>query len=229
VLTGLLEASGVTIAGEPVAGGATATTELATIQSQPLPAILQEMLQTSDNNTAELLVKEIGFAVRGDGSREAGLAVINDTLTSWGMPMEGAAFADGSGLSNNDRVTCALLLGVLQHGAVDDAVGAGLSVAGVNGTLGQNFIGTPLEGRLRAKTGTRDNVANTTPTSNPPAVRALSGYVPVDGGGAIEFALVLNGQTITNKSEYEPVWYNLLAPALGSYPSAASVTALAPR
>jgi D-alanyl-D-alanine carboxypeptidase/D-alanyl-D-alanine-endopeptidase (penicillin-binding protein 4) len=229
VFTELLQANGVTISGEPVAGRATTTTELATIESQPLPAILQEMLQTSDNNTAEMMVKEIGFAVRGDGSREAGLAVVGETLASWGLPMEGSVFADGSGLSNNDRVTCALLLGVLQHGATDDPVGEGLAVAGVNGTLAQNFIGTAVEGRLRAKTGTRDNVANTTPTSNPPAVRSLSGYVPFEGGGAIEFALVLNGQTITNRSEYEPVWYDLLAPALGSYPSAASVTALAPR
>jgi D-alanyl-D-alanine carboxypeptidase len=104
-----------------------------------LPAILDEMLTTSDDNTAELLVKEIGFAVRGDGSREAGLAVIRDVLEEWGMPLDAVAFADGSGLSNNNRVTCSLLVGVLQHGAHDDPVGEGLPVAGVSGTLAQSF------------------------------------------------------------------------------------------
>ena len=34
------------------------------------------MLATSDNNTAELLVKELGFAAGGAGTRDAGLAVI---------------------------------------------------------------------------------------------------------------------------------------------------------
>jgi D-alanyl-D-alanine carboxypeptidase/D-alanyl-D-alanine-endopeptidase (penicillin-binding protein 4) len=228
VLTELLGASGVTVAGEPVAGRAAATTELARIESQPLPAILDEMLKTSDNNTAELLVKEIGFAERSDGSREAGLAVIRQRLEEWGVLMDGVELADGSGLSNNNRLTCGTLLGVIQHGAVDDPVGQGLAVAGMSGTLAENFKGTEVEGRLRGKTGTLNNVANTTPTANPPGVRSLSGYVPIDGGGAVEFALILTGQTITNKTEYEPIWYDLLAPALGSYPSAASVTELLP-
>ena len=43
------------------------TAEIATVESQPLSAIVQEMLQTSDDNTAEMLVKEIGFEVSGTG------------------------------------------------------------------------------------------------------------------------------------------------------------------
>jgi len=229
LMTDMLRANGVTVVGEPVAGRTTSATELATIESQPLPAILDELLKTSDNNTTEMLVKEIGFIVRGDGSREAGLSVIADTLDEWGIAMDDVVLADGSGLSNNNRITCATLLGVLQHGEVDDAVGEGLAVAGVSGTLEENFLGTEVAGRLRGKTGTLNNVSNTTPQSNPPAVRSLSGYVSIEGGGAIEFALILNGQTITNKTEYEPIWYDLLAPALGTYPSAASVTDLMPR
>jgi len=45
----------------------------------------------------------------------------------------------------------------------------------------------------------------------------------------IEFALVLNGQTITNPGEFEPVWYEQLAPALASYPRGASTADLGPR
>jgi hypothetical protein len=40
---------------------------------------------------------------------------------------------------------------------------------------------------------------------------------------------VLNGQTISDPAEYEPLWYDLLAPALGTYPTAASTADLAPR
>ena len=37
---------------------------LASVQSAPLAAVVGEMLATSDNNTAELLVKELGVAAR---------------------------------------------------------------------------------------------------------------------------------------------------------------------
>ena len=49
---------------------------IAEVQSQPLPAILAEMLTTSDNNTSEMVLKEVGFQVKGQGTRLAGLQVI---------------------------------------------------------------------------------------------------------------------------------------------------------
>ena len=45
----------------------------------------------------------------GGGSRDAGLAVIQQTLEGWGIPMAGVVLADGSGLSNDNRLTCAAL------------------------------------------------------------------------------------------------------------------------
>ena len=53
---------------------------------------------------------------------------------------------------------------------------------------------------------------------DPPAVKALAGYVEVDGGSVVEYALVLNGPTISDQSEYRPVW-NALADVLVTYPS----------
>ena len=53
---------------------------IAEVQSQPLPAILAEMLTTSDNNTAEMVLKEIGFKAKGQGTREAGLQVVMETF-----------------------------------------------------------------------------------------------------------------------------------------------------
>ena len=56
---------------------------VATIQSPPLSDILTEMLVTSDNNTAEMLLKEIGHAAGGAGTRAAGLAAESATLAAW--------------------------------------------------------------------------------------------------------------------------------------------------
>jgi D-alanyl-D-alanine carboxypeptidase/D-alanyl-D-alanine-endopeptidase (penicillin-binding protein 4) len=117
------------------------------------------------------------------------------------------------------------MLGVLQHVGFDSATGQGLAVAGETGTLVDIFGETPVAGRLRGKTGTLNNPPF---DQDPPAVKALSGFLPVDGGGAIEYVLLLNGPTISDQSEYRSVWAELVT-ALDSFPAVASPAALGPR
>ena len=96
----------------------------------------------------------------------------------------------------------------------------------MSGTLADIFTDSPLAGKLAAKTGTLGNAPY---NADPPAVKSLSGYVPVEGGGAIEFALVLNASgTLTDQSVYRPIW-NALAAVLATYPSVATPAQLAPR
>ena len=71
------------------------------------------MLATSDNNTAELLVKELGAVAGTGGTRDAGLEVVRQTLRVMGIATTGLVVADGSGLSNDNRVTCDALIAVL--------------------------------------------------------------------------------------------------------------------
>jgi serine-type D-Ala-D-Ala carboxypeptidase/endopeptidase (penicillin-binding protein 4) len=229
LFTTMLQERGVQIDGFPRSGDTTSQTELASVTSRPLSDIVEEMLRTSDDNTAEMLLKEIGLERRGLGTREAGLAIVQSTLEVWGIPLDGVVLVDGSGLSNDDRLTCRTLLALLQLGHIDDVVGEGLPVAGESGTLIDAFLDSPIVGRMHAKTGTLNNADNTTPTSDPPAVKALAGYVEPAGGGAIEFVLILNGQTVTNPGEFGPVWYEQLGPALASYPAGASTDDLGPR
>ncbi|MFZ9627755.1 MAG: D-alanyl-D-alanine carboxypeptidase/D-alanyl-D-alanine endopeptidase [Ilumatobacteraceae bacterium] len=227
VITNELRDRGVAVSGEPSRGlmpGATPV--IASITSQPLPAILAEMLTTSDNTSAEMLLKEIGHVRSSAGTREGGLAVVMQTLQSWGVPMDGIELVDGSGLSDDNRVTCAALLAVLQHQSFDDVVGSGLPVAAQpGGTLADAFDGTPMAGVLRAKTGTLYNYADG--VGGRPAVKALSGFVPVEGGGAIEFSLLLNGPQIAEQVEYRPIW-DALAVLLAAYPSGPSAADLGP-
>ncbi len=227
VLTELLRERGVTVAGQPSKGVAAGAAEIASITSQPLPAVLQEMLTTSDNNTAELVLKEIGLQAGGAPTTEAGVAVVLETLQARGIPLDGVTLVDGSGLSDENRLTCAALLAVVQHGSVDDAVGRGLPLGGVKGgTLYDAFLeGEPLSGIIRAKTGTLDN---TDGIANKLGAKALSGYIPQPGGGAIEFSFLLNGETITNKTEYRPLWEQF-ATIMAAYPSGPGVDELAPR
>jgi serine-type D-Ala-D-Ala carboxypeptidase/endopeptidase (penicillin-binding protein 4) len=227
-LTQLLTERGVEIAGEPRAGTAGADVGvIASVDSAPLRAVVGEMLSTSDNNTAEMLVKEIGFEASGEGTREAGLAAIRATLERQGTPTEGMVLDDGSGLSNENRVTCGAFVDVLARSGPKQPLGAGLPIAGTSGTLRDVFTDSPVTGRLRAKTGTLGNAPF---NADPPAVKALSGYLPVEGGGGtIQFSLLLNGPgPLTDQSQYRPIW-DALASTLAGYPAGPSVSDLAPR
>lgn len=215
-LVALLEAAGIAVDGDGGTAPAPADAAvLASVQSAPLSDVVGEMLLTSDNNTAEMLVKEMGYASSGDGSRTAGLAAMQAALASSGVPVEGLVLEDGSGLSPDDRLTCAALVAVLAQHSDTDAVGAGLPVAGQSGTLSQVFVGTSVEGRLLGKTGTLCNPPYNAP---PPATKALAGYLRTDAG-PVDYALVISGEgTICDQSVYRPEWEAFVA-ALDQYPS----------
>jgi D-alanyl-D-alanine carboxypeptidase/D-alanyl-D-alanine-endopeptidase (penicillin-binding protein 4) len=167
---------------------------------------------TSDNNTAELLTKELGMSA-GSGTREAGLQVIRDTLTSWGLPLDGVTLVDGSGLDRGDRLTCRVLLGVMDHAGTAGPLAASLPVANQTGTLAPFFAGNPLAGKLRAKSGTLTGS------------KALTGFVPTDDGHAITFAFVYNGP---NARESAASLWDRFARALAAYPFRPDLTAFSP-
>jgi serine-type D-Ala-D-Ala carboxypeptidase/endopeptidase (penicillin-binding protein 4) len=223
-LVRLLQARGIRVAGTWATGVADpAAAEIASVQSAPLTAVVAEMLTNSDDNTAEMMLKEIGFATAGQGTRAAGLNAVDQRLRTWGVPMDGVRPIDGSGLSIEDRVTCAAMLAVLQH-AAGGPVAAGLPVAGRTGTLVGEFVGTSVEGRLMAKTGT---LGNPPENEDPPAVKALAGYLPATNGDSVEFVLILNEPDLAAE-KYQPLW-GALAERLDSYPAGADPAALGPR
>jgi D-alanyl-D-alanine carboxypeptidase/D-alanyl-D-alanine-endopeptidase (penicillin-binding protein 4) len=199
--TDLLTARGITVVAQsdnyPRPAGVPMTT-LAAIESRPLTDVVVEMLHTSDNNTAEMLLKEIGFVAAGQGTRQAGLDTIWRTLGEWAVPLDGVSMADGSGLSTDNRVSCAALAGLLTVAPVAEALIDLLPVAGRDGTLADDLLGTPAEGALRAKTGTLTGV------------KALAGAQPDSNGDDVAFALVLNGPGADTPDVYDPLWRRLV-------------------
>lgn len=186
LLTDLLRARGVDVRGDAASAPSPAPElpTLASIDSPPLGDIVDAMLRESDNETAELLFKEMGRLGGAGATTEAGEAFVRARLTAMGLPMEGSRLADGSGLSDDDRVTCRLLTAALStRGA---SIVDGLAVAGRSGTLRTRLGGTELVGRLRAKTGSLDGVSG------------LAGFVDVDGGRRLTFALLVNGLPISD-------------------------------
>jgi len=227
-LTRLLQGLGVTVAGEPGSGQAPAdATPVAEIRSAPLPAIIAEMLSTSDNNTAELLVKELGLHSGGAGTTAAGVAVMATALQALGIDTSAFVIADGSGLSNGNRVTCRGMADVLMRHTVGDDLAAGLPVAAESGTLRNSFVDTPMAGVLRAKTG---SLSNPPFNDDIPSVKALSGYVPLESGATIQFSLILNSPTVDYAQivNNEPIWSRFADLLAGYTPTGPTVAQLGP-
>jgi len=190
-------------AGSSRSGPESGVVEIASVESVPMALVVEELLTTSDNNTGELLLKEIGFQTSGSGTREAGLASVATRLDTWGIDRRGLDLVDGSGLSQLNRLTCRAVVEVLQRFRTDPVFVAALPIAGQEGTMANQFVGSDLDGVLLGKTG---SLGNPPAESDPPAVKALAGYLPVGGGLTMEYAMVLMGPTINNVAEYRPVW-----------------------
>lgn len=161
VLALALQERGVTI-GAPSRSGPTPpdAVRLAAVQSPPLVDVVAQMLRESDNNTAELLVKELGFRQTGVGSTEAGVAAVTATLGGAGIDVTSTVVLDGSGLAPGDQVTCELVSELLTHPGTADAIEESLAVAGETGTLTRRFARPEVAGQLRAKTGTLNQVTS---------------------------------------------------------------------
>jgi D-alanyl-D-alanine carboxypeptidase/D-alanyl-D-alanine-endopeptidase (penicillin-binding protein 4) len=178
----LAVAHGIAVDGGADAGPAPARAKtVARVRSAPLRDVVADMLRESNNLTAELLVRELGGRVGHDASTAGGLAVIGGELAQLDLPVDGLHLVDGSGLDTGNRVTCRLLFAALDLGARAEyrALWDGLAVAGRSGTLINRLMGTPLEAKLRAKTGSIDGVVG------------LTGFV--DGARGIQFAFVADG------------------------------------
>lgn len=216
VLTFLLKARGIDVVGGARSGSVpVGATEVATVDSPPLTEVLAEMLQESDNSTAELLLKEIGRAAH-DSSTAGGRAQAAKVLTEAGVDLAGATVVDGSGLSPDDRVTCNLLVDLLDRPGTGAELQAGLSVAAEKGTLADRFIGSPLAGHLRAKTGSLNTVA------------AMAGVV-ADDDGTFTFAYLVNaaGTPLVDEAAVEAS-QERLGEILLSFPRVPEVSLLGP-
>ncbi len=180
----LLRARGIVARGASLRTAGPGAVPLATVYSEPLSEVLEFMDHWSDNFTAEMVLKTIGYKTLRQGTTAAGAAVTKRDLAAGGIPVAGVHIADGSGLSRDDRVTAreltALLVKMWNDPAMREVVWKALPVAGVTGTMRHRLLDDPNHRLLRAKTGTTDIAS------------ALSGYV----GRRFAFVAIENGHPV---------------------------------
>lgn len=215
--TRLLRERGVTIVGQATSGRAPAElAAIASVSSAPMSDVIREMLTNSDNNTAEMVLKEIGYVTRQAGSRAAGISTVTETLDRWGVSTVAFQMVDGSGLSTDNALSCRTMLDLLDRFDADSVLYGALPVAGRSGTMSSYFVGDPMEGRLVAKTGSLTGV------------KALAGYVPIEGGGLVSFVILLEGAGVSDDATFRPIWEGYLSDALATYPSGPTADLLVP-
>lgn len=167
---------------------ARATGPIAESVSRPFREWLVPILGSSQNLHAELLLKQVGRQLGGEGSWNAGLAVERRFLIdSVGIDSTQFSVRDGSGLSHTNVVTpmafATLLLWMRRHPRFA-GFEAALPVAGRSGTLRERLKGTAAEGQARAKTGTIFRV------------NSLSGYLTLPNGRTRIFSIQTNNHDV---------------------------------
>lgn len=179
-----LERRGVAVGGGVVGGVApSGATTVASLSSPPVGELVDTMLLRSDNDTAEMLIREVGLVASGKGTTEAGTAAFAELAESWCLELDGVD-GDGSGLSRANARSAGEWRDLIQAARSAPWWGQlrdGLPVAAESGTLRGRFAGTAAAGDLRAKTGTILEG------------RALAGVFTTDGGRTAVFSVLTNG------------------------------------
>ena len=183
-LSDALVAGGIAVDGAPTTSANRVATagQVDTYFSPPLGAIAQLTNYNSVNLYAEAIYNALGahWGTRGDGE-----ATGERLVAYWldrGVPSEGWAQVDGSGLATANLITPLQLAQVLRK-----SVGAGLRETvpqvGAEGTVGRLLRGDPRAARLRAKSGTLARV------------RAFAGYAERADGSEVAYVVIANNFT----------------------------------
>lgn len=161
---------------------------LAEVRSRPVADWIFPVLNSSQNWFAEMLLKQVGKQFGTAGSWQEGRRVTRRFLIdSMKIDSTQIAVEDGSGLAANNliapRAFTTMLSYIRKHPRYD-VIASALPQSGAAGSLRRRFVGTPLEGRVRAKSGTISRV------------NSLSGYVERSDGRVLIFSIQANHHTL---------------------------------
>lgn len=187
LLSALFRRFGIYVNGKFASGEAPPNlTQVASHESKPLSALINDMLKMSDNVIAGSLFKKVGALYnKRQGSWENGSRAVSQILSQHAnVNPSRINILDGSGLSPENLITPSQLLHVLDFAYHNDSTNSqlisALPIAGVDGTLKHRL--QHLAWRVRAKTGTMAGV------------RSLAGYAINQDKEPFAFVIMVNGR-----------------------------------
>jgi D-alanyl-D-alanine carboxypeptidase/D-alanyl-D-alanine-endopeptidase (penicillin-binding protein 4) len=130
-----------------------------------------------------MLLRTVARETTGDGSLDSALKLADEFYQYIGIAENDVRLLDGSGLSRRNLVTPRAAVTLLRWVAMQpwgEAYRLTLPISGDDGTLEDRMKNTAAAGRIRAKTGTLDNV------------NSLSGYAETLHGQKLVFSIYGN-------------------------------------
>ena len=182
----LWQQSGGTLGGTMKIGALPADARLVyTYESLTLGEIIRLVNKFSSNAMARTLFLTLGSEKYPGrpATAEAGREAIRDFLARHEIQIPELQLENGSGLSRDERITAAGLADILLAAYKSQYMpefAASLPLSATDGTLKSHFRSPEMQGRLRMKTGTLDDV------------KALAGYVNAASGKTFITVVILN-------------------------------------
>lgn len=131
-------------------------TRLAAVESASLREIVRQTLLVSDNALAEVVARLLAIELDLPGSFEGAATAMDKQMQRLGFDTTNMVLIDGSGLSEDARITPKTLVDLVDYAYNDstlrDAV-AHLPTAGFSGTLDDRMMDAGVAGLVRGKTG----------------------------------------------------------------------------
>lgn len=167
-----------------VRGSASAASEdeVARVESAPMTELVREMLRSSDNSLAETLARVVAIARGTDASWESVQREIRDAVAELGLDASGCEFVDGSGLSDDNRLTPRFVAQLLRRGYLGEEPFA--SLVPLLTVSGQTMAASRFTGANRV---VGDSVRAKTGFIN--SVHSLAGIVTTRGQRNLVFAV----------------------------------------
>ncbi|WP_301107105.1 D-alanyl-D-alanine carboxypeptidase/D-alanyl-D-alanine-endopeptidase [Sporosarcina sp.] len=172
---------------------------LATNRSMSLYYLMVPFMKLSNNSHAEILAKSMGRKVYNQGSWDAGIRVMKETIEKEGINTKGIYLEDASGMSHKNKIPSEKISEVLfavQSKPWYPAFERSLPVAGMNermlgGTLRNRLTSPLVRGKVLAKTGSLNHTD------------ALSGYVKTKNGRELIFSILTEGAKSTARPDID--------------------------
>lgn len=186
-LKAALEASGIAVSGSVQPGVVSPGTPLlAQHVSPPLSEVLWETGKMSNNFVTETVLKTLGAETgKGPATWQGAIEAAAAVLRGYGLEPGTYTYRNGSGLFDANRFSARQLVQVLRGVYLDATIRpeflSQLAIGGVDGTIRERYTTEPTKRRVRAKTGTLNDVST------------LTGYVfDADGRRPVAFAILVN-------------------------------------
>lgn len=162
-------------------------------ESMTLKELFIPFMKLSNNGIAEVLAKEMGKVVYGEGSWEKGLQVIEEHSAGLGLNINTMQVRDASGMSYLNLVPANELSKLLYSNQKESWYSTLLTSLPVSGNSNR-FVGGSLRNRVNIAGNVKAKTGHLT------SVSALSGYTKTKDGEPVIFAILINNHVDSVKS-----------------------------